>query len=83
MMAYIMYFTAKSACWQNQVIQETSPHCSKCITNQKNVLGEVLMCLDPGSGKYGDTGSHMVLHWNYDTHAPLLFYERDKERGYG
>ncbi|MCM4170488.1 alkaline phosphatase family protein [Arenibacter sp. TNZ] len=71
-------FTANQM-WQNQYTRGL-PYIVQNGYNQKR-SGEVLMVFDPGSGKYGDTGSTHGSPWNYDTHAPLLFYGKGIKKG--
>jgi predicted AlkP superfamily pyrophosphatase or phosphodiesterase len=65
--------------WQNQYTTGV-PHIVQNGFNQKR-SGDVLFVFDPGSGNYGDTGSTHGSPWNYDTHAPLLFYGKGIKKG--
>ncbi|MCK0191227.1 alkaline phosphatase PafA [Arenibacter sp. F20364] len=71
-------FTANQM-WQNQYTSGI-PYIVQNGFNQKR-SGDVLFVFDPGSGKYGDTGSTHGSPWNYDTHAPLLFYGKGIKKG--
>ena len=71
-------FTANQM-WQNQYTSGI-PYIVQNGFNQKR-SGDVLMVFDPGSGNYGDTGSTHGSPWNYDTHAPLLFYGKGIKKG--
>jgi predicted AlkP superfamily pyrophosphatase or phosphodiesterase len=71
-------FTANQM-WQNQYTTGV-PHIVQNGFNQKR-SGDVLFVFDPGSGNYGDTGSTHGSPWNYDTHAPLLFYGKGIKKG--
>ncbi|MBC8767642.1 alkaline phosphatase family protein [Arenibacter sp. BSSL-BM3] len=71
-------FTANQM-WQNQYSRGI-PYIVQNGYNQKR-SGEVLMVFDPGSGRYGNTGSTHGSPWNYDTHAPLLFYGKGIKKG--
>lgn len=71
-------FTADQM-WKNQYVGGI-PAMIQNGYNQKR-SGEVLMVYDPGSGKYGKTGSTHGSPWNYDTHSPLLFYGKGIKKG--
>ena len=71
-------FTANQM-WQNQYTSGI-PYIVQNGYSQKR-SGDVLMVFDPGSGNYGDTGSTHGSPWNYDTHAPLLFYGKGIKKG--
>tara|TARA_R110000868_G_scaffold291002_4_gene551329 strand:+ start:3551 stop:5254 length:1704 start_codon:yes stop_codon:yes gene_type:complete len=71
-------FTANQL-WQNQYTSGI-PYIVQNGYNQKR-SGDVLMVFDPGSGSYGKTGSTHGSPWNYDTHAPLLFFGKGIKKG--
>lgn len=71
-------FTANQM-WQNQYTSGI-PRIVHNGFNQKR-SGDVLFVFDPGSGNYGATGSTHGSPWNYDTHAPLLFYGKGIKKG--
>jgi len=71
-------FTANQM-WQNQYTSGI-PYIIQNGFNQKR-SGDVLLVFDPGSGYYGKTGSTHGSPWNYDTHAPLLFYGKGVKKG--
>ncbi|MCM4151878.1 alkaline phosphatase family protein [Arenibacter sp. N53] len=71
-------FTANQM-WLNQY-SSGIPYIVQNGYNQKR-SGEVLFVFDPGSGKYGGTGSTHGSPWNYDTHSPLLFYGKGIKKG--
>jgi predicted AlkP superfamily pyrophosphatase or phosphodiesterase len=71
-------FTANQM-WQNQYTSGI-PRIVQNGFNQKR-SGDVLFVFDPGSGNYGATGSTHGSPWNYDTHAPLLFYGKGIKKG--